>query len=184
MELGLQGLQQVSMDGPSVNWTMVDQLSLQVERECQRKLLNVGSCGLHTLHNAFRHGCEKTSWNIDHLLTCLYWLFKDLPARREDYTAVTGSNVFPEKSCAFRWVENAAVLERVLEMWPQVKSYAGAVQVKKVKRPKNKSFTVVQDCCCGDLFEVKVQVLLTISKVVTPICLIPNRYAYVTFLGI
>ena len=99
VDLGLSGMHQLSMDGPNVNWKAFDLLSTQIERGTRRKLLNVGSCGLHILHNAFRAGINETEWDVEHTLTCLHWLFKDAPARREDYTSVTGSSVFGLKFC-------------------------------------------------------------------------------------
>ena len=64
------------------------------------KLLNVGSCGLHVVHAAFCTGCQATDWKIEGLLRALWYLFHDSPARRDDYTTVTGSTVFPLKFCA------------------------------------------------------------------------------------
>ena len=85
MDLGLAGMHQLSMDGPNVNWKAFDLLSDQIERGTRRKLLNVGSCGLHIVHNSFHAGISETKWEVEHKLTCLNWLFKDTPARREDF---------------------------------------------------------------------------------------------------
>jgi hypothetical protein len=52
--------------------------------------LILGSCWLHILHDDFRDGCNAAKWNIADSLSCLRWLFKDAPARREDFTEVTG----------------------------------------------------------------------------------------------
>ena len=56
---------------------------------------NGGSCGLHAVHAAFCTGCKATDWKIEGLLRALWYLFHDSPARRDDYTIVTGSTVFP-----------------------------------------------------------------------------------------
>ena len=55
-----------------------------IETQTSKELLNVGSCGLHVLHNSFRDGAGATNWNIEHALSSFWWLFKDSPARRED----------------------------------------------------------------------------------------------------
>ena len=57
-------------------------------------LPNVGSFSLHVVHGAFRNGMKKTNWGIDLLLKSLHSLFNETPARREDYTKVTESEVF------------------------------------------------------------------------------------------
>ena len=46
------------------------------------KLLDVGSCGLHVVHGAFRTGMKQTGWGIDQVLKSLHSLFHDAPARR------------------------------------------------------------------------------------------------------
>ena len=54
-KLDLKNLIQVSMDGPNINWKMLD---LIVEdrnsNETYPNLLDVGSCSLHVVHGAFR----------------------------------------------------------------------------------------------------------------------------------
>ena len=50
------GLLQLSMDGPNVNWKFHKDLQefLHARQDCQNvSLINIGSCGLHILHNAF-----------------------------------------------------------------------------------------------------------------------------------
>ena len=69
------------------------------------KLLNVGSCRLHVVHAALCSGCQATDWKIEGLFRTLWYLFRDSPARRDDYTTATGSTVFPLKFCATSWVK-------------------------------------------------------------------------------
>lgn len=116
--VGIHSLLQISMDGPIVNWKLFDTLSRHLEMEIGSKLLNIGSCGLHIMHNAFQAGSNATTWDIEHTLNSLYWLFKDSPARRDDYTSITDSDIFPLKYCKHRWLENVPVLERAISIWP------------------------------------------------------------------
>ena len=103
----LKNLIQVSMDGPNVNWKMLD---LIVEdrnsNETYPNLLDVGSCSLHVIHGAFRTGMKQTGWGIDLLLKSLCSHLHEMPARREDYTKMTGSEVFPLQFCGHRWLED------------------------------------------------------------------------------
>ena len=105
-KLDTKKLIQVSMDGLNVNWKMLD---LMVEdknsNETYPKLLDVGSCGLHVVHGAFRTGLKQTGWGIDQVLKSLHSLFHDAPARREDYIRIAGSEVFPLEFCGHRWLE-------------------------------------------------------------------------------
>ena len=70
-----KNLLQLSMDGPSVNWKFYKsfQESLHSRQDCQSiSMINIGSCGLHIVHNAFKSGMEATEWKLNHLLFCLY----------------------------------------------------------------------------------------------------------------
>ena len=51
----------------------------------------------------------------------MYSLFKDSPARRADYIALTGCHKFAKKFCQVRWVENVDIALRVLEIFYHVK---------------------------------------------------------------
>ena len=56
-ELNLRNMVSISMDGPNVNWKFFELLQQEhAEQYGGVQLVNVGSCGLHTLHNAFKCG--------------------------------------------------------------------------------------------------------------------------------
>lgn len=114
-------------------------------------LLNVGSCGLHTVHNSFKSGAEAAGWRIGSVLSALYYMFKDSPARCEDYSKISGCAQFPLKFVYHRWLENAAVSGRAIEVWPHIVSFVESALNKKITRPTNSSFDVlveaVRDKC-------------------------------------
>jgi hypothetical protein len=53
LESGLKPVDmvQISMDGPNVNWKFYDMVKDKLVNDYDTKLMNVGSCGLHTIHN-------------------------------------------------------------------------------------------------------------------------------------
>jgi len=65
---------------------------LSDDYECM--LINIGSCELHIVHNSFKTGATATEWKVVALLSSLYYLFKDSPARRVFWTTVFGSEKF------------------------------------------------------------------------------------------
>lgn len=71
-ETGLRNLLQLSMDGPYVNWKVFELTQKEMNKQVDKALLNVGSCGLHIVHNAFRDGAKATGWEIEHTLSSLY----------------------------------------------------------------------------------------------------------------
>ena len=92
--------------------------------------MNVDSCGLHTVHNSFQAGGQASGWKVSSLLSSLYYLFKDSPARREDYCEVTGGAKLPLKFVNHPWVENGPVVTHALEIRPSIVLYVQAVWSK------------------------------------------------------
>ena len=52
-------LTQLSMDGPSVNWLLLDLLKNQREQQELPKLLNIRSYNLYVIHGAFKSGSQS-----------------------------------------------------------------------------------------------------------------------------
>ncbi|XP_013856113.1 uncharacterized protein LOC106511946 [Austrofundulus limnaeus] len=166
-DISFQNLIQLSMDGPNVNWKLFSIVQQHIEEQTGRKMLNVGSCGLHTLHNSFRAGCAATDWELGNALSSL-WLFKDVPARREDYTAVTGSSSFPLDFCSHRWLENVDVAERALQILPCLKMYINAAKTKTVTEPCTKSFIAAQKIVEDELIPAKLNFFIMVAREITP----------------
>ena len=93
---------QISMDGPSVNMKFLEEISKERKADEQHQLINIGSCGLHTIHGALKTGAEKANWKIKETLKEAFQVLHDTPARREDYESVTGSTIYPLYFCATR----------------------------------------------------------------------------------
>ena len=140
------------MDGPKVNWKMLD---LIVEdsnsNEPYPNLLDVGSCSLHVVHGAFRTGMKQTGWGIDLLLKSLCSHLHETPARREDYTKMTGSEVFPLQFCGHRWLED----KRAVEMWPSLTTYITEILKKPESGPYFQFIFNCQICCLEQIYNCK-----------------------------
>ena len=154
--LNLNRLFQLSMDGQNVNWSFYSKVMEEIFGNTV-KAVDIGSCGLHVVHNSFRAGFEAAQWNLNSFLTSLYFLFHDTPARREDYFLITNSNVLPLKFCPHRWVENAKVAERAQQIFPDVVKYCEAVSKSnsRYKAPTCKSFEIVRQYCQDPLLPSK-----------------------------
>ena len=55
---------QISIDGPSIKWKFFNSVTKKREEDELPALINIGSCGLHVIHGAFKTGVEATNWNI------------------------------------------------------------------------------------------------------------------------
>ena len=169
-KLDMKKLIQVSMDGPSVNWKLLESIAEErISNEQYPKLLDIGSCSLHVVHGAFRSGMKQTNWGIDLLLRSLYNLFNETPARREDYTKITGCKVFPLQFCGHRWLEDKKVAERALEIWPQITTYINETLKKpKSQIPNSSSFATVRSAVNDILTVAKMDFFVSTTTMMKP----------------
>lgn len=78
-------------------------------------------------------GQNWTDWHLQNLLKSCYVLFKDSPARRSDYlksnnledehNEKSAAYLFPLKFCGHRWLENSAVIARILNIMDKLVTY-------------------------------------------------------------
>jgi len=163
--LSLQKLIQVSLDGPSVNWKFLESLQTNLQPDAaDAQLLDLGSCGLHVIHGSFQSGHKAAGWTINEALRGLYGLFKDSPARRADYMALTGSSVFPKKFCQVRWLANAEVATRAIEVLPHVKKYVESGK----KLPSNVTCRNVTKACEDPLITAKLAFFASVAAMFEP----------------
>lgn len=160
---------QISMDGPNVNKKFLKDLKAHQKEEnpAGMQMLDIGSCGIHTTHNAYKKAMKITSWKIESFLRALYYLFCYSPARRADYTKFSGSIIFPLKFCAIRWVENFKVAERALIILPNIRKYVeGVKEINKV--PACNSFEIVNSALKDKLLPAKLAFCQSLSSEVEP----------------
>ncbi|XP_049270810.1 uncharacterized protein LOC125758087 [Rhipicephalus sanguineus] len=166
--LPLAKILQVSMDGPNVNLKFFRSFQKHLHENYQVNCLDLGTCGLHVVHNAYRAGVTASKWGLDILLSSLGVLFQDSPARREDFSMVTGKTMFPLRYVAHRWVENVPVIERALALWPDVAMYIESARRKEVNQPKCASFQNLHNFCGDPLIQAKLNFALAIALILKP----------------
>ena len=159
---------QISMDGPNVNWKFFEIMRQNLSNDYNCSILNIGSCGLHVVHNSFKAGATASEWSIGSLLSGLYYLFKDSPARREDFVKVTGSSMLPLKFVSHRWLENVPVVDRALQLWDKIEKYVEAVETKKLPKPDNKSYRTISELVKDKLIKLKMHFFKCIAGQLLP----------------
>lgn len=162
---------QVGMDGPNSNLKFLRDLVSKRELEMPDapSLLDIGTCGLHVVHGAFRTGINATDWKLDSILRSLYYLFNESPARRSDYSESTNCSVFPLYFCGTRWLEDVRVAERALLIWDNICKYVNHLSSgKKSKIPKCASYNVVKKAVSDPTTKSKLHVFIYVAKIMTP----------------
>ena len=75
-------LLQLAMDGPDVNWNVLDLFDDKLVSDNFSKILIIGNCAQHTADGLLENGLQKSTWNMDNLLKSIFWILHDFPARR------------------------------------------------------------------------------------------------------
>lgn len=162
--LNLKNIIQISMDGPNVNQKFFKDIKSELNTgEDQPEILNLGSCGLHTLHGAFKTSLKATNWQIVEFLRNLYNIFKNVPARHALYLEYTGSNLFPKKFCPIRWLQNSEVAERAIDMWPHLKIFIDSLK-RDQKEPITASYQMVKSYVDNDMMCVKLSFFISLAS--------------------
>ena len=85
-------------------------------------------------------------------------MFEESPAKKEDYTKITGSDIFPLLFCGHRWLEDKGVAERALQIWPQITAYISETLKKpRVKLLHQITFSTVRSAVQDSLITAKLE---------------------------
>ena len=160
--LSLRHLVQVSMDGPNVNHKAHKELNAISRNMYDHGFLNIGTCPLHIVHNALKAMeppkiIEDKAFNVGEFLTNVFRLFQDCPARREEYTIVTGSSDFPQSFAMHRWADNIRAAKRGLDMLTPLTDFCKAVdnKTKGVTKIDTQKYKIVKDFVNSTFARVK-----------------------------
>ena len=122
-----QLLLHIGMDGPNVNQAFQGRLRQELVDKHQTSIIDVGTCTLHKVHNAFRKGIEEMDFDIDVFVTDVSAFFKQSAARREDYLMMqTFTDLEPHfavKHVTSRWLSLRKACLRILEQYSNLKQY-------------------------------------------------------------
>jgi len=147
---------QISSDGPNVNLKF---LELVNEGRCTAELptlLNIGTCGLHTVHGSLKAGVKSTDWSTGKILKSLWKLLDESPARREKYESITETNVYPLPYCGHRWCENEDSANRAELIWVgYVKFIKHLNSLPKSRQPQCKSYAILLETIDDPLQQTK-----------------------------
>ena len=77
-------------------------------------LVSIGTSGLYTVHNSFKHGENSTERKMKKI-TVELWLRSEVPKyRRSDSEIAVTDSDYPLKFCGHRWVGNESLLNCML----------------------------------------------------------------------
>ena len=79
-------------DGPNVNKIFFNLWAETRKEEQRSRMIDLGTCGLHKLHNGFQHGEKVNGWELMSLLNATYKISHESPARRAVLLLPNGRN--------------------------------------------------------------------------------------------
>lgn len=159
------------MDGPPVNFKMLKEYQKELQEDYDTSLIDLGSCGLHVVHGAFKTGVQSTGWELKEFLISLHYLFDKAPARRGHFTKTTSSEVFPIPFCFTRWVENDKAGSRAIAMLPHLKTWVNQVRNEGNNNPLNmghKNFDRVVAALNDNLLGAKLAFFVSTAQIIEP----------------
>ena len=100
------------------------------------QLTDLGTWGLHTAHNTFKHGEKASDWQLKKWMSSMRKIFYEAPGKRIDYKTVTDAT---EKDhhmqfLTKRYVENDGAAKKARVTWSKIIEVVSYCQ----QLPKNK----------------------------------------------
>ena len=133
-------------DGPNVNKTIFQKMDELIRHDNPEftGLVDLGSCSIHTIHNAFGKGLEKCGKEIEQLCMDLHALFKYSAARHEDFREVQiemdlDLTNFLQHTVV-RWLSIGPAVKRILEQWEAVTQFVTDLAKDPKKLPRSINF--------------------------------------------
>ena len=108
---------QTSSDGPNVNLKFLQQFNEKREFNQLPPLIDIGTCGLHTVHGSMKADVKKSGWTLGKIMKAMWTILDESPARRDTYESITESNVYPLQYCGHRRCENELCANRAEIVW-------------------------------------------------------------------
>lgn len=125
--LPLSKLLMLGSDGPNVNKTVHRLMNEEVFTLRNKKLVDLGFCNIHVLHNAFKKGLTKFGTDASDLIIAVHSFFDGWPSRWEDFTEIQNEVGLPNqkflKHCSSRWLTMEGSSSRILEQWDAINKY-------------------------------------------------------------
>ena len=73
--LDLAKFLQLSMDGPSTNWNVLNLVNNHLVENGYKNSIEIGSCTLHIVHGAFQTGATKSGWELNKVKSLKHFSF-------------------------------------------------------------------------------------------------------------
>ena len=120
--LSLERLLMLASDGPAVNKKVWSNVDSEKRKRYSKGLLNIGTCNIHAVHNAFLKGIQELGEECSDMIIAVYHFFSGWTARSENFSQCQRKVKVPQhkfvKHVPTRWLTIGEAASRLMEQWP------------------------------------------------------------------
>ena len=133
----------IARDGPNVNKTILNELQQMIKDDYPKfaGFVDIDSCVLHVVHNAFGKGLQKYGKEVDQLCLDLHAIFKHRAARREDYQQLQfdmGVELHTfQQHTEVCWLSIGPAISRIMEQWDAICQFIRDLGKNEKTAPKS-----------------------------------------------
>ena len=113
-----------------MNLLLLKILAEKCKDEELSQLIDLGICGFHTAHNAFKFGEKASDWQLKKLMSSMSKIFHEARGRCAAYKTIINATI----TITHRWVENDVVVIKARVIWSKIIEVVSYWQ----QLPKNK----------------------------------------------
>lgn len=134
-KLSLQDMLTLGRDGPNVNKTVFNLMQEKFKEKTGKKLIDIGPCDIHVIHNAYKKGLDTFGSHVANLMVNIHYFFDGEALRSQEYRDVqTKLNMAHHrfiKHVSSRWLTLLDSISRFYDEWEAVHEYFNVFIPKK-----------------------------------------------------
>ena len=114
-------------EGPNVNKAVLSLFQEELKTLKFKPLIDLGTCDIHIVHNAYLRGCDKLSLDPSDIIVKVYYYFHNTDARCEIFESIQEKLGLPShkfiKHASTRRLTVGPASERMIEQIPALEKY-------------------------------------------------------------
>lgn len=169
--LSLRNLFSLCSDGPNVNKKVFRLLNAELVELRNIGLIDIGTCNLHVVNNAFHAGLKEFGEQVADLAVAIKYFFKDRSSRAHDYEQCQKIKKVPKhkfiKHVTSRWLTLEQAAERLLEQWPAVLEYFLKFIPKEKSIEKTSTYKTIKNIITKPFIKEEIMFVIDSAKLFT-----------------
>lgn len=170
--LPLKKLLMLGSDGPNVNKAVFKLMNEEVKLVRSQSLLNIGTCFIHKVHNAFLKGLDEFGHQTADFVIALHNFIHKYPNREEDFVQIQIKLKLPTvkipKHASVRWLSLKSCLQIIIKQIPAIEEYFLVFIPKSRKNiAETKLYGMISTFLKEKFYKVELKFLLSMCQIFT-----------------